>query len=225
MVRILVVDDEVRLAHALDRGLRDRGFEVALAHDGQTAYEQAKEQDFDAIVLDIMLPGLSGLEVCRRLRNEGVWTPILALTARDGESDETDCLDMGADDYLRKPFSLSVLVARCRALTRRVPGGRPAVLAVGDLVLDPGRRTARRGKTPLELSRREFAVLEYLMRSEGQVRSKEEILRDVWGEETHRDPNLVEVYIGYLRRKVDEPFAASSLVTVRGMGYRLEQAT
>lgn len=222
MSRILVVDDEVRLARAVGRGLTSRGFDVLLAYDGHAAYRLAKEQEFDAIVLDIMLPGLSGLEVCTRLRDEAVWTPILALTAKDLESDETSCLEMGADDYLRKPFSFSVLAARCSALTRRGPAERPPEIVVDDLALDPGRRTARRGGIPIPLSRREFALLEYLMRNAGLVRSKDEILRDVWEGAVGRDANLVEVYIGYLRRKVDHPFDANSLTTVRGRGYRLE---
>lgn len=223
-MRVLVVEDELRLASAIERGLTDRGFEVTSTHDGHAGYRLAKESTFDTIVLDLMLPGMPGLEVCRRLRAEGFWTPILVLTAKDRESDETDCLNLGADDYLRKPFSFSVLVARCRALARRGPVVMPAELTVGDLVLDPRRRTVRRGERPIPLTHREFALLEYLVRNRGQVRSKEEILHEVWGETAERDPNVVEVYIGYLRRKVDQPFGTSSVSTVRGQGYLLKQA-
>ncbi|MGH3366160.1 MAG: response regulator transcription factor [Nocardioidaceae bacterium] len=223
MARILVVEDEIRLASAVARGLTDRGFEVSVTHDGYQGYRLAKEHQPDVIVLDLMLPTMSGEEICRRLRREELWTPILILTAKDRDADETDLLNMGADDYLRKPFSFSVLVARCRALVRRGPVHQPAELAVGDLFLDPGRRTARRGDTPIELSRREFALLEYLMRNSGQVRSKEDILQEVWGRAASMDANLVEVYIGYLRRKVDQPFQTHTVNTVRGRGYRLEQ--
>ena len=222
MVDVLVIEDEVRLARALGDGFESRGFKVTLCHDGQTGYQRAKERSADVIVLDLMLPALSGEEVCRRLRREGVWTPILVLTARDGEADETAVLNMGADDYLRKPFSLDVLVARCRALVRRGTTGEPSDLVVGDLVLDPRRRTLRHGETPIELTRREFALLEYLMRNTGRPRTKQEILDHVWGVGHDRDANVVEVYMGYLRRKVDEPFGRSTLRTVRGQGYVLE---
>jgi len=220
-VRILVVEDEQRLARAIARGLEDRGFAVELAHDGLTGLWKGREQDFDAIVLDIMLPGLSGYEVCRRLRADGSWTPILMLTAKDGEYDEADALDLGADDYLRKPFSYVVLVARLNALLRRGASARPSELEVGDLVLDPGRRTVRRGDFPIELTRREFSLLEYLMRNAGQTRSKSEILDHVWGADFDRDANVVEVYIGYLRRKIDQPFGVTTIDTVRGQGYQL----
>jgi DNA-binding response OmpR family regulator len=219
--RVLVVEDEMRLAEAVRRGLAGHGFEVSLAYDGHEGYRLAKEQPVDAIVLDLMLPRMSGEEVCRRLRSEGVWTPILVLTAKDQVSDETGSLDMGADDFLRKPFSFTVLVARCRALVRRGAAGQPDELLVGDLALDAGRRTLRRGDTPIRLTRREFALLEYLMRNTERVVSKDEILRDVWGDPEGREPNLVEVYIGYLRRKIDQPFGITSLRTVRGRGYRL----
>jgi DNA-binding response OmpR family regulator len=221
-VEVLVIEDEVRLARALAEGLESRGFTVTLAHDGQTGYQLAKEREADVIVLDLMLPVLSGAEVCSRLRAEGVRTPILVLTAREGETDETDVLNLGADDYLRKPFSYAVLVARCRALLRRGAAGGPAEIVVGDLVLDPRRRTLRRGEAPIELTRREFALLEFLMRNRGTPRSKQEILDHVWGEGYARDANVVEVYVGYLRRKVDAPVGRSSLQTVRGQGYLLE---
>jgi DNA-binding response OmpR family regulator len=220
-MRVLVVEDEARLASALARGLEEAGFEVSLADDGSAGYRMGRDLELDVIVLDLMLPGLSGLEVCRRLRADGVWTPILVLTAKDQESDETDSLDSGADDYLRKPFSFSVLVSRCRALARRGPVQLPAEVRVGDLVLDPRRRAVRRGQVDVPVSRREFALVEYLAHNVGKVCSKEEILGAVWGVDRKRDPNVVEVYVGYLRRKLDEPFGVESLVTVRGRGYVL----
>lgn len=219
--RVLVVEDEHRLARAVARGLNTHGFSVALAHDGHSGYLLAKQEDFDAIVLDLMLPGLPGAEVCRRLRAEGVQAPIMVLTAREGLEDEADALDLGADDYLRKPFSYLVLVARLNALLRRGVAEGPAPVVVGDLVLDPRRRSVRRGQTRIELTRREFALLEHMMRNAGTVLSKQEILDNVWGNGFGRDLNVVEVYIGYLRRKVDEPFGVTSLVTVRGLGYAL----
>jgi len=221
-VEVLVIEDEVRLARAVAEGLESRGFTVTVCHNGHSGYQRAKERGADVIVLDLMLPDMSGAEVCARLREEGVWTPILVLTARDGDTDETDVLNLGADDYLRKPFSYSVLVARCRALLRRAAAGDPAEIVVDDLVLDPRRRTLRRGESPIDLTRREFALLEYLMRHRGRPRSKQEILDHVWGVGYSRDANVVEVYIGYLRRKVDAPFGTSSLQTVRGQGYLLE---
>ena len=221
MARVLVVEDEVRFAKTLGRGLADEGFGVDLAHDGLTGYRLAREPAFDVIVLDLMLPGLSGADVCHRLRAEDIGTPILVLTARGRESDETDALDMGADDYLRKPFSFAVLVARCRALIRRGDRAGWPELVVGDLALDPRRRLVRRGQVEIALSRRETAVLEFLMRSEGRVRSKTEILEHVWGKAELHDTNVAEVYIGYLRRKIDQPFGTQTLRTLRGRGYRL----
>jgi two-component system, OmpR family, response regulator len=222
VVEVLVIEDEVRLARAVAEGLESRGFTVTVCHNGHAGYQRAKERGADVIVLDLMLPDLSGEEVCTRLREEGVWTPILVLTARDGISDETDMLHLGADDFLRKPFSYEVLVARCRALLRRAATGDPTEIVVDDLVLDPRRRTIRRGETPIELTRREFALLEYLMRNRGRPRSKQEILDHVWGVGYARDANVVEVYVGYLRRKVDVPFGTSSVQTVRGQGYVLQ---
>lgn len=223
MPSILVVDDEVRFARTLAQGLTDQGFDVRLAHDGYEGYRLAREPSFDIVVLDIMLPGLSGVEVCRRLREEDVGTPILMLTARDADSDETAALDSGADDYLRKPVSFAVVVARCWALARR--GGRQgwSELVVGDLTLNPARRTVRRGDIQIHLSRRESALLEHLMRSHDRILSKEEILEHVWGEIDVRETNLVEVYIGYLRKKLDQPFGRSTVRTVRGRGYQLEE--
>jgi DNA-binding response OmpR family regulator len=222
MAKILVVEDEVRLADALVGGLSDCGYQVVVAHDGHDGYRLAKEQRPDAILLDLMLPGLSGREVCERLRQQSVWTPILVLTAKDGVSDETDALDMGADDYLRKPFAFPVLVARCRVLLRRGPRQGSTELTVGGVTLDPTRRVVRHGNTPVDLTPREFALLEHLMRNVGRVQSKEHLLAEVWGGTTRRDPNLVEVYIGYLRRKLDEPFGTTLLRTSRGRGYVIE---
>jgi two-component system OmpR family response regulator len=222
VVEVLVIEDEVRLARAVAEGLESRGFTVTVCHNGHAGYQRAKEHPVDVIVLDLMLPDLPGGEVCSRLRDEGVWTPILVLTARDDVSDETDVLNLGADDYLRKPFSYSVLVARCRALLRRGAAGDPVEIVADDLVLDPRRRTVRRGDTPIELTKREFALLEYLMRHRGRSRTKQEILDHVWGVGYARDANVVEVYVGYLRRKVDVPFGTSSVQTVRGQGYVLE---
>ena len=225
MTNLLLVDDEVAFARTLAAGLEDQGFDVCLAHDGFEGYRQAKQTRFDIVVLDIMLPRMSGVEVCRRLRTEDVTTPILMLTARGADADETDSLDSGADDYLRKPFSFQVLVARCRALRRR--GGRDgwAELVVGDLVLDPAQRVARHRGVAIRLSRRESALLEYLMRSAGEVRSKNAILENVWGDVTDPGTNLVEVYVGYLRRKLDQPFGTHLVRTLRGQGYRLEAPT
>lgn len=220
-MRVLVVEDEHRLARAVARGLRKQGFEVSLAHDGHTGYRLARNEDFDALVLDLMLPGMSGHAVCKQLRARGIWTPILVLTARDGEFDEADSLGLGADDYLRKPFSYVVLLARLNALLRRSVLDKPMEIVVGGLVLDPGKRTVRRGDTPIALTPREFSLLEFLMRSAGITRSKRDILENVWGADFVRDANVVEVYVGYLRRKVDEPFSTASLETVRGQGYRL----
>ncbi|MBA2559593.1 MAG: response regulator transcription factor [Propionibacteriales bacterium] len=221
--RILVVEDEVLLARAVRRGLVLQGFDVMLSHDGHNGYRLAREEAIDLVVLDLMLPGLSGLEVLRRLRSESNWTPILVLTAKDGLSDETGALEAGADDYLRKPFSYPVLVARCRALLRRGISEEPVEIRVGDLVLDPRRRTARRRDVPIQLTRREFALLEYLMRNAGRVQSREAILVDVWGADSRRDANVVEVYIGYLRRKVDQSFGTTTVRTVRGAGYMVSE--
>jgi two-component system OmpR family response regulator len=220
-MRVLVVEDETRLARAVATGLQDHGFAVDVAHDGREGFSMARFGVYDAIVLDILLPGLDGYRVAQHLRQEQVWTPILMLTAKEGEYDEADALDVGADDYLRKPFSWVVLVARLNALLRRQPVERPVELVVGDLRLDPGRRTAHRAGTRLALTPREFALLEYLMRNAGQTVSKLDVLDHVWSEALARAPNVVEVYVGYLRRKVDRPFGAPLIETVRGHGYRL----
>lgn len=220
-MRVLVVEDEPRLAKAIATGLEDHGFAVDVTHDGEDGLERARFGDYDAIVLDIMLPSLNGYKVAERLRAEQVWTPILMLTAKEGEHDEADALDLGADDYLRKPFSWVVLVARLNALLRRQPTERPTELRAGALRLDPGKRTVHRGDVALDLTPREFSLLEYLLRNAGQSVSKIEILDHVWSDSVDRDPNVVEVYIGYLRRKVDKPFDVALIETVRGHGYRL----
>ncbi|MEU1392559.1 MULTISPECIES: response regulator transcription factor [unclassified Nonomuraea] len=219
-MRVLVVEDERRMAAALQRGLQAEGFAVDLAHDGEEGLHAARQGDYDVVVLDIMLPRLSGYNVCKQLRAEENWVPILMLSAKDGEYDMADGLDLGADDYLTKPFSYVVLVARLRALLRRDSGRRPSVLAAGDLTLDPARRKVQRGETQVELTPREFALLEFLMRRRDEVVSKSEILEHVW-DTFDTDPNVVEVYVGYLRRKVDAPFGRNALQTVRGAGYRL----
>lgn len=220
-MRILVVEDEVRLAQALQRGLRAEGFAVDLAHDGEEGLFLAREGAYDAVVLDIMLPRLSGYRVCRALRDEGNWVPVLMLSAKDGEYDQADGLDVGADDYLTKPFSYVVLVARLRALLRRAAPPRPPVLAAGDLALDPAARTVHRGGREIALTPREFALLELFMRRPDDVLSKSEILAHVWDAYYEGDPNVVEVYVGYLRRKIDTPFGRHAVQTVRGAGYRL----
>jgi DNA-binding response OmpR family regulator len=220
-MRVLVVEDERRLAAALRTGLMAEGFAVDLAHNGVDGLHQAREGGYDAIVLDVMLPGLSGYAICERLRQESNWVPILILSAKDGEYDQADGLDLGADDYLTKPFSYVVLAARLRALLRRGPTPRPSVLVAGDLRLDPARRRVTRGETEISLTPREFALLEYLIRRPDEVISKSEILEHVWDDYDSIDLNAVEVYVGYLRRKIDAPFGRTALRTVRGAGYWL----
>ncbi|WP_144757381.1 response regulator transcription factor [Curtobacterium pusillum] len=220
-MRVLVVDDEVRLADGVRRGLEAEGWAVDVAHDGIDGLWHAREFTYDAIVLDLMMPGLSGWAVCAQLRSDGDWTPVLMLTAKDGEWDQVEALDAGADDYVTKPFSHPVLVARLRALVRRGARERPAVLTVGDLVVDPAARTVSRGGVPVDLTSREFAVLEFLARRAGEVCSKRAVIENVWDVDFDGDPNIVEVYVGHLRRKVDRPFGRTSLETVRGAGYRL----
>ncbi|MFA0851079.1 MULTISPECIES: response regulator transcription factor [unclassified Curtobacterium] len=220
-MRVLVVDDEVRLADGVRRGLEAEGWAVDVANDGVDGLWHAREFRYDAIVLDLMMPGLSGWAVCAQLRADGDWTPVLMLTAKDGEWDQVEALDAGADDYVTKPFSHPVLVARLRALVRRGASERPTVLTLGDLVVDPAARTVARGETPVELTSREFAVLEYLARHPGQVRSKRDVIENVWDVDFEGDPNIVEVYVGHLRRKLDRPFGRAAIETVRGAGYRL----
>jgi len=220
-MRLLVVEDEVRLAAALSRGLSAEGFTVDVVHDGPGGLESARHGDYDAVILDVMLPGLNGYRIIQTLRAEHNWVPVLMLSAKDGEYDQSDGLDAGADDYLTKPFSYVVLLARIRALLRRGVRERPAVLSAGDLTLDPATKEVARAGAPIELTPREFALLEYLLRRGEAVVSKVELLDHVWDAPTDTDPNVVEVYVGYLRRKIDTPFGRSSLRTVRGAGYRL----
>jgi len=223
-VRLLIIEDETRLASALQRGLSNEGFTVEVAHTGTDGLHAAQESAFDALILDIMLPGLSGYKIIETLRSEENWVPILMLTAKDGEYDEADALDLGADDYLTKPFSFVVLLARIRALLRRGVQPRPARLQVDDLVLDPAAHTVRRGEHIIDLTPREFSLLEFLMRRAGDAVSKADILHHVWDANYDGDANVVEVYVGYLRRKIDTPFDLQSLQTVRGAGYRLTAA-
>jgi DNA-binding response OmpR family regulator len=220
-VRVLVVEDEKRLAAGLKKGLEAEGFATDVALNGTDGLWMARENPYDAIVLDILLPGMNGYQVCATLREEGVWIPILMLTAKDGEFDEAEALDTGADDYVTKPFSFVVLLARIRALIRRGAGERPAVLEAGDLRFDPGQRRTWRGGVEIELTARESALLEFLLRRKGDVVSKREILDHVWDYGFEGDQNIVEVYVGHLRGKLDRPFGRASLETVRGAGYRL----
>lgn len=219
--RVLIIEDEAALAEGVAHGLRAEGFEVDIAYDGLTGLDKARDDEVDVVVLDIMLPGMNGYKVCRSLRSEGIGTPILMLTAKSGEYDEAEALDTGADDFLSKPFSFVVLVARIRALLRRSADGRAQPLVIGDLVLDPLARTCRRGDTDIALTTREYELLEALMRKPGQVVAKQDLLEHVWGADFEGDPNVVEVYVGYLRRKIDRPFDRNDIETVRGVGYRI----
>jgi DNA-binding response OmpR family regulator len=216
-MRILVVEDEERIADAVRRGLEAEGFAVDVAANGTDGLWLATEQDYDAIILDIMLPGINGLRICRTLRDKRIWTPILMLTAKDGELDETEALDTGADDFLSKPFSYPVLLARVRALLRRSGGERPTVLVAGDVELDPAARTCRQAGEPVQLTGREMSVLEYLMRRAGDVVPKGDIIDHVWDFAYDGGDNVVEVHVSALRRKL----GASVVETVRGGGYRM----
>jgi two-component system OmpR family response regulator len=220
-MRILVVEDDVRMASMLRRGLSEEGHTVDLVGDGKEAIWQATEHDYDAIVLDVMLPGADGFEVCRALRAAERWAPVLLLTARSDVADRVRGLDSGADDYLAKPFSFSELSARLRALMRRGSRPRPAVLQVDTLTLDPASRQAHRGSALLELSPREFSLLELMMRQPGQVLTRTRILDHVWDFAYDGGSNVVDQYVAYLRRKIDRPFNVEQLQTVRGTGYRL----
>jgi two-component system OmpR family response regulator len=222
-MRVLVVDDDVRMAGAIRRGLRYEGLVVDVAADGEEALRVAGSTDYDAIVLDVLMPGLGGFETCRRLRADGLWMPVLMLTARDSVEDRVRGLDGGADDYLTKPFSLAELTARLRALVRRGPVERPAVLEVGDLRLDPATREVRRGDVEIGLSAREFAVLETFMRRPGQVFSPAQLLEAAWDLGYEQRSNVVQVYVRYLREKIDRPFGVNSIQTVRGAGYRMRR--
>jgi two-component system OmpR family response regulator len=223
-MKVLVVEDEARLANTLAMGLSAEGFVVVTAQNGTDGLWQATEETFDVVVLDIMLPGLSGYEVLRRMRAKGVWTPVLMLTAKDGDYDQADAFDLGADDYLTKPFSFIVLTARLRALMRRGAPERPAVLSVEDLSLDPARRVVQRGGTPISLTPREFGLLEYLLRNQDIAVTKAQILQHVWDSHYSGPDNVVEVYMGYLRRKIDAPFGTNTIHTVRGVGYRIDSS-
>lgn len=224
-MKVLVVEDEPLLASTLAIGLRAEGCVVVGASNGVDGLSLAVEDDFDAIVLDIMLPGLNGYEVLRRMRTRDVWTPVLMLTAKDGEYDQTDAFELGADDYMTKPFSFIVLVARLRALIRRSAPHRPAVLTAGTLTLDPARRLVQRESTAIALTPREYGLLEFLMRNKDTVVTKTEILQNVWDAHYEGADNVVEVYVGYVRRKIDVPFGTSTIQTVRGAGYRLDSGS
>ena len=220
-MKLLLVEDDVRIAAAVRRGLEAEGFDIEVATDGDDGLWMATEATFDLVILDIMLPGRNGFEICAQLRRSGRWMPILMLTAKAGDLDEAEALDTGADDYLTKPFSFPVLVARVRALLRRAGGRVAEPVTVAGLTLDRARHRAWRGPAPVELTSREFDVLEFLMRRAGQVLSKHDILDGVWPYDFDGDPNIVEVYVRRLRRKIDEPFAHHTIDTVRGAGYRL----
>jgi two-component system OmpR family response regulator len=219
-----VIEDEAKLAEVIARGLREEGYAADTAGRGEDALWMAQSASYDAILLDVMLPGVDGFEVCRQLRDLGVWSPVLMLTARDAIDDRVNGLDAGADDYLVKPFSFEELLARLRALVRRAPAARPAIVTVADLRLDPAARRAWRGEVELDLSAKEFALLEIFMRSPGRVLSRSSLLDGAWDMAFERRSNIVDVYVRYLREKIDRPFGTDSLETVRGAGYRLRSS-
>jgi two-component system, OmpR family, response regulator len=220
-MRVLVVEDEVKLAGLIRRGLREEGVLADVAIKGEDALWMAEATGYDVVVLDVMLPGIDGFETCRRLRGDGVRTPILMLTARDAVDDRIAGLDTGADDYLTKPFDFGELLARLRALARRGPAERGPVLRVGDLELDPAARQVRRGETDIELSTKEFQLLEVFMRNPGAVLSRYQLLEGAWDTEYEHRSNVIDVYVRYLREKIDRPFGVQTIETVRGAGYRL----
>ena len=220
-MRILVVEDEAHIVEYLRKSLSAEGFAVDAATDGNTGLEMALSESYDAITLDIMLPGMNGYDVCKEIRAAGIDTPILMLTAKDGEYDEADAFEIGADDFLRKPFSLVVLVARLNALFRRGTSGKSGTLRVGDLELNPAKKRVERAGDTIELTAREFALLEYLMHNENIAISKAQLLEHVWGVDFAADDNVVEVYIGYLRKKIDAPYDTPLIHTIRGVGYWL----
>jgi two-component system OmpR family response regulator len=222
-VRVLVVEDQVKMASLIRRGLREEGLAADVAIKGEDALWMVEESEYDALVLDVMLPGIDGLETCRRLRERGLWVPILMLTARDAIEDRVEGLDRGADDYLTKPFAFAELLARLRALVRRGPVERPNELRVGDLRLDPAMRHVWRGDAEIHLSAKEFALLETFMRRPGHALTRERLLDHVWDYEYERRSNIVDVYVRYLREKLDRPFGTESIETVRGVGYRLRR--
>jgi two-component system OmpR family response regulator len=223
-MRVLVVEDDVKMAGLLRRGLAEEGLATDVARTGDDALWMARATDYDVVVLDVMLPGTSGFDVCHRLRELGTWTPVLMLTARDSVDDRVAGLDAGADDYLIKPFSFAELLARLRALVRRTPVERPSILEIGDLRADPATRQVWRGKTEIALSAKEFSLLETFMRRPGQVLSRYQLLEHCWDYAYENRSNVVDVYIRYLREKIDRPFARDSIETVRGAGYRLKRA-
>ena len=220
-MRVLIVEDEVKMASLIRRGLREEGMAADVAVKGEDALWMAGSTSYDAIILDVMLPGINGFDACRRLREEGVWAPVLMLTARDGMEDRVAGLDGGADDYLTKPFSFAELLARLRALVRRGPVERPTVLTVGDLHLDPAARRVWRGDTDITLSAKEFALLETFMRRPGEVLDRLQLLEHAWDYDYENRSNVVDVYVRYLREKIDRPFGVQCIETVRGAGYRL----
>ncbi|MGH2980849.1 MAG: response regulator transcription factor [Solirubrobacterales bacterium] len=222
-MRILVVEDEVKMAALIRRGLREDGMVVDVAIKGADALWMAGATEYDAIVLDVLLPGIDGFETCRRLREDKVWSPVLMLTARDAVEDRVAGLDGGADDYLTKPFSFAELSARLRALARRGPVERPVTLEVGDIRLDPATRQIWRGETEVSLTAKEFSLLEAFMRRPGEVLSRFQLLEHAWDYEYENRSNVIDVYVRYLRRKIDRPFDADSIETVRGAGYRLRE--
>ena len=221
-MRILLVEDDVAIAQSLKEGLEDEAYAVDVAHDGDGGYRTATADEYDVIILDVMLPEMNGYEVCRALRKDGNQTPILMLTARDTERDIVEGLDMGADDYLAKPFSFEVLLARLRALLRRPNEKLEEVLRVGDLTLDPSLKKVTRASEEISLTAKEYAVLEYLMRNAGKVLSKEQIISHVWDFDADVLPNNVELFVMFLRRKIDKPFGSKLIHTVPGFGYKLE---
>jgi two-component system OmpR family response regulator len=221
-MRFLVVEDDDKLARAMVRGLRHEGYAVDRASDGDAALTRTAVYDYDAVILDLMLPGRDGFEVCRTLRERGRWVPVLMLTARRGVDDRIRGLDAGADDYLAKPFDFGELLARLRALLRRAPAERPARLSAGDLVVDPASHEVQRGGVPVDLTAREFALLEYLLRRAGDVVTRTDLLEHVWDENYLGSTNVVDVYVGYLRKKLEQPFGRPLIHTVRGVGFRLE---
>jgi two-component system OmpR family response regulator len=220
-MRVLIVEDEIKLAGLIRRGLREEGMAADVAAKGEDAVWMAGATEYDAIVLDLMLPGLDGFQTCRKLRNDGVWSPVLMLTARDAVEDRVAGLDVGADDYLTKPFAFAELLARLRALTRRGPVERPVILEVGDLGLDPSSRRVWRGQVDIPLSAKEFALLDIFMRRPGQVLDRYLLLEHAWDHDYENRSNVVDVYVRYLREKIDRPFGLESIETVRGAGYRM----
>jgi DNA-binding response OmpR family regulator len=221
-VKLLVVEDDEKIAAAVRRGLQAEGYTVDVAGDGDEGWWRATVGGYDLIVLDIMLPGRNGFVLCRDLRAAGIWTPVLMLTAKDGDLDVAEALDTGADDHLAKPFSFAVLLARVRALLRRAGQAAPAPVSVGRIRIDPAARRVWSSGVEVDVTRREFDVLEYLLRRPGRAITKDEILSGVWDFDFDGDPNIVEVYVGRLRRKLDEPFGTRHFTTVRGVGYRME---